>query len=256
MGWMDEAMEELRPWIGRVRIGRGRCRPDGRAPRRRHLRHGSGQASSKGSELPPHWFTLFFGRDGAAERDRPRRPSQEGHRAAADPDAAPHGRRPPGQDHGPPARRRAGGQEGRGRRHRSQERPLGRHLRADHAPHHRAGRQDASRSTSSTRSTARPCRPARRPPRPCRPRRAPTTPGATRPTLTNTLNFRYSALTWNAHRIHYDGDYTRSEEGYPALVSNGGLSHAPDGRCRAASTARARSPATPRGSSIRCGSAT
>ena len=43
-------------------------------------------------------------------------------------------------------------------------------------------------------------------------------------TLTNALNFRYSALTWNAHRIHYDGDYTRSEEGYPALVSNGGLS--------------------------------
>jgi 3-methylfumaryl-CoA hydratase len=43
-------------------------------------------------------------------------------------------------------------------------------------------------------------------------------------TLSNALNFRYSALTWNAHRIHYDGDYTRSEEGYPALVSNGGLS--------------------------------
>jgi 3-methylfumaryl-CoA hydratase len=43
-------------------------------------------------------------------------------------------------------------------------------------------------------------------------------------TLSNALNFRYSSLTWNAHRIHYDGDYTRSEEGYPALVSNGGLS--------------------------------
>jgi hydroxyacyl-ACP dehydratase HTD2-like protein with hotdog domain len=42
--------------------------------------------------------------------------------------------------------------------------------------------------------------------------------------LSNTLNFRYGALTWNSHRIHYDGDYTRSEEGYPALVSNGGLS--------------------------------
>jgi 3-methylfumaryl-CoA hydratase len=42
--------------------------------------------------------------------------------------------------------------------------------------------------------------------------------------LTNTLNFRYGGLTWNAHRIHYDGDYTRREEGYPAIVSNGGLS--------------------------------
>ena len=41
--------------------------------------------------------------------------------------------------------------------------------------------------------------------------------------LTNTLNFRYSAITWNAHRIHYDSDYSRAEEGYPAAVSNGGL---------------------------------
>lgn len=38
------------------------------------------------------------------------------------------------------------------------------------------------------------------------------------------LLFRYSALTWNTHRIHYDADYTRGEEGYPALVVNGGLS--------------------------------
>jgi 3-methylfumaryl-CoA hydratase len=41
--------------------------------------------------------------------------------------------------------------------------------------------------------------------------------------LSNALVFRYSAITWNAHRIHYDADYTRDEEGYPALVQNGGL---------------------------------
>jgi len=35
--------------------------------------------------------------------------------------------------------------------------------------------------------------------------------------------FRYSALTYNAHRIHYDLPYTREHEGYPALVINGGL---------------------------------
>ncbi len=35
--------------------------------------------------------------------------------------------------------------------------------------------------------------------------------------------FRYSALTFNAHRIHYDLPYTREQEGYPALVINGGL---------------------------------
>ena len=39
---------------------------------------------------------------------------------------------------------------------------------------------------------------------------------------TTTL-FRYSALTYNAHRIHYDQPYTTQEEGYPDLVVNGGL---------------------------------
>ena len=37
------------------------------------------------------------------------------------------------------------------------------------------------------------------------------------------LLFRYSALTFNAHRIHYDMPYARDVEGYPALVMNGGL---------------------------------
>jgi 3-methylfumaryl-CoA hydratase len=37
------------------------------------------------------------------------------------------------------------------------------------------------------------------------------------------LLFRYSALTFNAHRIHYDLPYTRDVEGYPALLMNGGL---------------------------------
>ena len=42
-------------------------------------------------------------------------------------------------------------------------------------------------------------------------------------TLTEALVFRYSAVTWNAHRIHYDADYSRDEEGYPGTVQNGGL---------------------------------
>ena len=37
------------------------------------------------------------------------------------------------------------------------------------------------------------------------------------------LLFRYSALTFNAHRIHYDLPYAREEEGYPALVVHGPL---------------------------------
>ncbi len=32
------------------------------------------------------------------------------------------------------------------------------------------------------------------------------------------LMFRYSAVTFNGHRIHYDADYARDIEGYPGLV--------------------------------------
>lgn len=35
--------------------------------------------------------------------------------------------------------------------------------------------------------------------------------------------FRYSALTGNGHRIHYDHPYTVAEEGYPGLVVHGPL---------------------------------
>jgi 3-methylfumaryl-CoA hydratase len=37
------------------------------------------------------------------------------------------------------------------------------------------------------------------------------------------LLFRYSALTFNGHRIHYDRDYAVNEEGYPGLVVQGPL---------------------------------
>ena len=35
--------------------------------------------------------------------------------------------------------------------------------------------------------------------------------------------YRYSAATFNGHRIHYDADYCRSVEGYPGLVVHGPL---------------------------------
>lgn len=34
---------------------------------------------------------------------------------------------------------------------------------------------------------------------------------------------RFSALTFNSHRIHYDAPYAREQEGYPALVVHGPL---------------------------------
>ncbi len=40
---------------------------------------------------------------------------------------------------------------------------------------------------------------------------------------TPTLLFRFSALTYNAHRIHYDRDYARDVEGFPGLLVHGPL---------------------------------
>ena len=39
----------------------------------------------------------------------------------------------------------------------------------------------------------------------------------------STLLFRYSALTFNGHRIHYDRDYVTEVEGYPGLIVHGPL---------------------------------
>ena len=39
----------------------------------------------------------------------------------------------------------------------------------------------------------------------------------------NVLLFRYSALTFNGHRIHYDRNYVTEVEGYPGLVVHGPL---------------------------------
>jgi 3-methylfumaryl-CoA hydratase len=40
---------------------------------------------------------------------------------------------------------------------------------------------------------------------------------------TTALLFRFSAVTFNSHRIHYDDDYATSVEGYPGLVVHGPL---------------------------------
>lgn len=42
-------------------------------------------------------------------------------------------------------------------------------------------------------------------------------------TFDSTLLYRYSALTFNGHRIHYDLDYARNVEGYDGLVVHGPL---------------------------------
>lgn len=68
------------------------------------------------------------------------------------------------------------------------------------------------------RSAAQPGEPA--------PPRIPTPAGADweRPVHPDpVLLFRYSALTFNSHRIHYDLDHVRDVEGYPGLIVHGPL---------------------------------
>ena len=65
--------------------------------------------------------------------------------------------------------------------------------------------------------------------------------------------FRYSAITFNSHRIHYDVDFCRDEEGYDGLIIHGPLTatllmdlasaQAPD-KCLKTFTFRALSPLT------------
>jgi 3-methylfumaryl-CoA hydratase len=52
----------------------------------------------------------------------------------------------------------------------------------------------------------------------------PADSAAYQPGTPSTLTlFQFSALTYNAHRIHYDRDYARDTEGYPDLVVHGPL---------------------------------
>ncbi len=52
---------------------------------------------------------------------------------------------------------------------------------------------------------------------------APLAAGEWQVPISSVLLFRFSALTYNAHRIHYDRDYARDVEGYPGLVVHGPL---------------------------------
>jgi 3-methylfumaryl-CoA hydratase len=220
--WMDKAMETLRPWIGRVRtieddIGLMAVR---RAASTFNLDPGS---FARGSELPPHWFTLFFaetvrqsdiGPDGHPNKGIVLPPIPMPRRMGAGRRVKIMGRLRAGE----PAVKKAEvanivPKTGRSgdifvltMRHTIEQN--GKTLAIDEFD---AIYRPAVLPGHETTATV--------------PTPAPTGQAWSETTnVTNTLNFRYSALTWNAHRIHYDADYTRGAEGYPALVSNGGLS--------------------------------
>jgi len=221
-GWMDEAMETLRPWIGRVRtveddIGL-------MAVRRAAGTFDMDPASfSQGSELPPHWFGLFF-----AETVRQH-------------DIGPDGHPNKGIVLPPipmPRRMGAGRRVKIAGRLRAGEPALKKAEVANIVPktgrsgdifvltmRHTIEQHGKTLAVDEFDAIYRPAVPPGQKTTATVPTQARTDHAwSDKTTLSNALNFRYSALTWNAHRIHYDGDYTRGEEGYPALVSNGGLS--------------------------------
>jgi 3-methylfumaryl-CoA hydratase len=221
-GWMDEAMETLRPWIGRTRtveddIGL-------MAVRRAAGAFDMDPASFKpGSELPPHWFGLFF-----AETVRQH-------------DIGPDGHPNKGIVLPPipmPRRMGAGRRVKITGRLRAGEPALKKAEVVDIVPktgrsgdifiltmRHTIEQHGKTLAVDVFDAIYRPAVPPGQKTTATVPTQARTDHAwSDKTTLSNALNFRYSALTWNAHRIHYDGDYTRGEEGYPALVSNGGLS--------------------------------
>ncbi len=60
-------------------------------------------------------------------------------------------------------------------------------------------------------------------PKPVAPRAPSEAETADEVAFSSTLLFRYSALTFNGHRIHYDIEYARQVEGYDGLVVHGPL---------------------------------
>lgn len=221
-GWMDEAMKDLQPWIGRVRIVEDDIGLMA-------VRRAAGafdmdpDAFKHGTELPPHWFGIFF-----AETVRQR-------------DIGPDGHPKKGVILPPipmPRRMGAGRRVKIMGRLKAGEPAIKKAEVADIVPksgrsgdifvltmRHTIEQHGKTLAVDVLDAIYRPAVPPGQKTTATVPTQARTDHAwSDKTNLTNALNFRYSALTWNAHRIHYDGDYARSEEGYPALVSNGGLS--------------------------------
>lgn len=222
MSWMDDAMTELRPWIGRVRTTEDDVGL--MAVRRAAGTFNLDPASfTKGSLLPPHWFTLFgvetvrqdeIGPDGHAKKGVVLPPIPMPRRMGAGRRVKVMGQLRAGE----PAVKKAEVVDIVPKSGRSGDIFV---LTMRHS-YEQGGKTVA---VDDFDAIYRPAVPPGQKTTATVPTPAPGGHAWTEKTeLSNALNFRYSAMTWNAHRIHYDGDYTRSEEGYPALVSNGGLS--------------------------------
>jgi 3-methylfumaryl-CoA hydratase len=218
---LDDAMIKLRPWIGRVRV----IEDDIAMPMVRRIAamlDVDPDAFGPGMELPPHWFSMFFS-DIARQSDL----REDGHAIG-------------GVVLPPipmPRRMGAGRRLKVMSRLRAAEKALRKSEVVDIVP--KSGRS-GSIFVLTLRNTIeqggnvvavdefdaiyREATPPGRKTTATVPAAAPSDQAWTDTILlSETLVFRYSAVTWNSHRIHYDADYARSVEGYEHTVQNGGL---------------------------------
>jgi 3-methylfumaryl-CoA hydratase len=218
---IDEAMALLRPWIGRVRV----IEDDIAMPMVRRIAAMidlDPDAFRPGTELPPHWFSMFF-----ADIARQSQLREDGHAIG-------------GVVLPPipmPRRMGAGRRLKIMGRLRAAEPAVRKSEVVDIVP--KTGRtgsifvltlrntiEQAGRTVAVDEFDAiyREATPPGQKTTATVPARAPEDHAwADTILLSETLVFRYSAVTWNAHRIHYDADYARSVEGYENTVQNGGL---------------------------------
>lgn len=218
---LDDAMATLRPWIGRVRV----VEDDIALPMVRRVAATfdvDPDSIIQGSELPPHWFTVFFA--DIAKQDQLR---EDGHaRGGVVLPPIPM-----------PRRMGAGRRMKVMSRLRAAEPAVKKSEVVDIVP--KSGRS-GSIFVLTLRNTFeqgghvvgidefdaiyREATPPGQKTTATVPTRAPTDQAwADTVALSETLVFRYSAITWNAHRIHYDSEYSRDVEGYAHTVQNGGL---------------------------------
>lgn len=218
---LDDAMTTLRPWIGRVRV----VEDDIALPMVRRVAATfdvDPDSIKPGMELPAHWFTLFF-----ADIAKQNQLREDGHAQG-------------GVVLPPipmPRRMGAGRRMKVMSRLRTGEKAVKKSEVVDIVP--KSGRS-GSIFVLTLRNTFeqggrvvgvdefdaiyREATPPGQKTTATVPVKAPTDQAwADTVALSETLVFRYSAITWNAHRIHYDSDYSRQVEGYPHTVQNGGL---------------------------------
>ena len=218
----DPALEAARDWIGRGRTAAGLITA-APADILAATFDRDDPPLAAGDADPARLALVLFPGGGETLRDRPGRPCGQGRLHAGGTAAAPDVGRSR-DDLRTAAAGRTGGPARLDHRRRDPQEWPGRAAVLRHRPPRDlrppTGWRRWRTTTPSIGARRRPpARPRRRAPTSRRPRRS----GGAEIRPDPVLLFRYSALTMNSHRIHYDRDYVTGVEGYPGLLVHGNL---------------------------------